>query len=384
LFGRRRAHSVAFSAEDHAAALRYQRSLRFAARLAGFGVAGLTLLLPWLADQFDLPWRYFFGPWVFPLIGIVVVVQLILALPMVCFRLWLSLRHDRRWGLSTIGAGRLLRVLAIEMGIGLAHLVVLAIVSWVVFRRRDDWWILEEWGVLAGYAFLTYAVWPLRSIASLGTKPAPAHLEREVDDLARRFETRRPKLVVIDASAMRSAPNAFVSGIGPTTTISVMDSLLALSDADRRAVLAHEFGHVKNRDAEKRAAFVAAFSLAIAAALTILGDGWPFGDWQFSDLLGSPGAYPAFAALFFAGNGYIVLALLNAIGRRSEKAADLFAVRALDDPSDFRDAILRITVANRSALTVGGPIAGATCTHPPGEQRIRLIDAWIQEHPAAV
>ena len=385
MFRRRKAQPVAFSTEEHAAALRYQRSLRGAARLTGFAVVGLMLLLPWLADAWDLPQRYYLGPWVLPLVGIVLVTQLILSVPGVCFRLWLSLRHDRRWGLSTIGRPRLLRVLAIETGIGLAHAVVLALASWFVFRRRDGWWVAEEWGVLAVYAFLTYALWPLRSVAALGTKATSAELDHEVTELATRFGTRRPRVVVIDASALRAAPNAFVSGIGPTRTLSVLDSLLVLSDADRSAVLAHEFGHIKNRDAEKRALFIAVFSLVIAAGVTILGEGWPyFGDWQFADLLRSPGAYPAFAALFIIGNSYIVLALVNAIGRRSEKAADRFAVAALDDPNDFRDAILRIMIANRAALTVSGPIAGATCTHPPGEQRIRLIDAWMKEHRAPV
>lgn len=346
----------------------------------GCAIAALLLFLPWLADQLDLPWRFFFGPWIWPLIGIVVVVQLLLSVPALIFRLWLSLRHDRRWGLSTVSVRPLLRVIAVETLMGLVLSIALALASWTVFRRRDGSWVLEEWGVLAAYTFVTYAAWPFRLIAAYRTQPTPTQLEAEVDDLAARFGTRRPKLVVIDASAVRSAANASVSGLGPTTTVAVLDSLLALSSEDQRAVLAHEFGHIKNHDAEKRAAFVAVLSLVIAAAVTLLGDGWPFGDWFLTDLLASPGAYPAFTTVFVAINSYIFLALVNLIGRRSEKRADLFAVKALDNPKDFRDAIVRITVANRSALTVGGPIAGATCTHPPGEQRVRLIDDWISAH----
>ena len=76
-------------------------------------------------------------------------------------------------------------------------------------------------------------------------------LHAMVDDLCRNAGLPKPKLYIVP----QEAPNAFATGRDPAhAAVAVTEGILrALSPEELRGVLAHELGHVKNRDILLRA-----------------------------------------------------------------------------------------------------------------------------------
>jgi heat shock protein HtpX len=90
-------------------------------------------------------------------------------------------------------------------------------------------------------------------------------LEAMVQDLARRAQVPVPRLYTIPSEQ----PNAFATGRNPqNAAVAVTDGLLQqLPPEQVEGVLAHEFGHIKNRDI-----LVSSIAAMIAGAVAALGN----------------------------------------------------------------------------------------------------------------
>jgi STE24 endopeptidase len=379
---RRAAEPRAFTVEQHAEARAYQRRVRRGARWFGFVIAGVALLLPVLADALDLPWKLDDKPWVPWLVLVVLATQAALTVPVVGLQFWQLRRVDRESGLASIEGPELLRRAALDFAISALFAVGTAVPLWWVFRRWDAVWWLEAWSILALAGAAHIATYPWRLARVYGTLPVSAELRQLVGEVATRLETRSPRIVLLDSSRRRDAPNAGVAGLGPFRTLLIFDPLTRCPPDEIDAVLAHEFGHLHRRDMPRRTVVLCGGTIATALGVNLLGTGFPFGSFTFDWLVASPGAYPAFAVLSFFVNTYLTLITVNALGRKSERAADRFAVAHAANPSAYRAAVHRISIANKARLDRPGVIAGLSCTHPSGEARLAAIDEWIAEATA--
>lgn len=92
-----------------------------------------------------------------------------------------------------------------------------------------------------------------------------AEVVRMVEDLATRDNLPMPRLYIVDTLV----PNAFATGRSPAkAVVAVTTGILAiLSPQELKAVLAHELGHVKNRDI-----LVSSIAATAAGAITILAE----------------------------------------------------------------------------------------------------------------
>jgi HtpX-2 peptidase. Metallo peptidase. MEROPS family M48B len=88
-------------------------------------------------------------------------------------------------------------------------------------------------------------------------------LHRMVEELAQRANIPKPKIYLVPMEQ----PNAFATGRGPGhSAVAVTAGILQLLDRDElRGVLAHEIGHIKNRDV-----LVATMAATIAGAISYL------------------------------------------------------------------------------------------------------------------
>ena len=158
-----------------------------------------------------------------------------------------------------------------------------------------------------------------------------AQLEAMVGDLARRAEVPVPRLYLVPSEQ----PNAFATGRNPEhAAVAVTQGLLAHMPAGQvKAVLAHEFGHIRNRDilVSTIAAMVAG---AISAVASIL---------QFSLLFGgddddSPlGLIGTLATIIIAPIAAMLLQL--AVSRQREYLADATGAQLLGQASPLADAL---------------------------------------------
>ena len=208
-------------------------------------------------------------------------------------------------------------------------------------------------------------------------------LEEAVEDLAHRANLPVPRLYVIPSEQ----PNAFATGRNPAhAAVAVTEGLLLhLPSNEVRGVLAHEFGHIKNRDilVSSIAAMVAG---AVSAIATVL---------QFSLLFGgsdddeSPlGLLGTLATIIVAPIAATLLQL--AVSRQREYLADATGAQLLGRAAPLADALstlergaqaipMNVNPATASLYAVNPlprqGLATLFMTHPPLAERIRRLRA---------
>jgi heat shock protein HtpX len=201
-------------------------------------------------------------------------------------------------------------------------------------------------------------------------------LYQMVRDLTTRAGLPMPKLYVIP----QEQPNAFATGRSPKhSAVAVTAGIRKLlSEDELRGVLAHELGHVRNRDI-----LIQTVASAIGTAIT-----WIaymllfFGGDDESPL----GAIAALALVFLAPLAASIIQL--AISRQREYSADATGAEIAGNPESLASALLRLE-AGAQAVPMqvnqateplyivkpfsGGGIASLFSTHPPIEERVRRL-----------
>jgi len=208
-------------------------------------------------------------------------------------------------------------------------------------------------------------------------------LEAAIEDLAQRARVPVPRLYLIPSDQ----PNAFATGRNPQhAAVAVTQGLLyQLPTEEVRGVLAHEFGHIKNRDilVSTIAAMVAG---AVSAVASILQFSMLFGG---SDEEDSPlGLIGTLAAIIVAPIAAMLLQL--AVSRQREYLADATAAELLGRAAPLADALaalergaqampMQVNPAMASLYAVNPlprkGLATLFMTHPPLAERIRRLRA---------
>jgi len=235
---------------------------------------------------------------------------------------------------------------------------------------------------VAGYWFSDKIA--LRASNAKPVKPGELpEVEAIVRDLAQRAQVPTPRLYLVPSEQ----PNAFATGRNPKhAAVAVTQGLVSqLPAREVEGVLAHEFGHIKNRDilVSSIAAMVAG---AISAIANILQFSMLFGGSDDED---SPlGMVGALAAIIVAPIAAMLLQL--AVSRQREYLADATGAQLLGRAAPLADALERLergaqaapmnlNPAEASLYAVNPlPRAGLTGlfqTHPPIAERIRRLRA---------
>jgi heat shock protein HtpX len=188
-----------------------------------------------------------------------------------------------------------------------------------------------------------------------------------------------PRLWVIP----EGSPNAFATGRNPNhSSVAVTAGLLELmNDEELEAVIAHELGHILNRDI-----LISSIAATLAAAITFVGRMafWFGGRRHEDDEGGSP-----FAGLLMMIVAPIAAMLIQmAISRTREYGADAAAAKHMGSPRPMMSALNRLeTWSKRIPMDVSPatahmyiiqPFSGSAmlrlfATHPSTEQRIARL-----------
>ena len=195
-----------------------------------------------------------------------------------------------------------------------------------------------------------------------------------------------PRIYLMDSPQ----PNAFATGRNPRRgVVAVTTGLLQImSTGELEAVLAHEISHIRNRDI-----LISSVAAMLAAALTILARMafWFGGGGR--DRNNQLGAIVAIVAMIVAPIAAILIRM--AISRSREYQADRSGVDITGQPLLLASALGKIGIATEripmrvndavSQLYIenpiksnfrrgGGGIMKLLSTHPPIENRIRLLE----------
>jgi heat shock protein HtpX len=202
-----------------------------------------------------------------------------------------------------------------------------------------------------------------------------------VKSLCDRMGLPMPRLWVID----QVEPNAFATGRNPShASVAVTRGLLqSMNDDEIEGVLAHELGHVKNRDI-----LISSVAATIAAAITWAAHMAFFfgGSRDDDDDRGNPIAAIAMMLLAPIAAGLIQMA----ISRTREFSADAASAQYTGDPGKLISALRKLEAGSQripmdvspsmSHMYIIKPLSGASMsrlfsTHPSTEERIARLES---------
>jgi STE24 endopeptidase len=179
----------------------------------------------------------------------------------------------------------------------------------------------------------------------------------------------------VDASRRTTAINAYVNGLGSSKRVVLYDTLLNdLNRGERRAVVAHELGHVHGNDIQRGLLFVAivtplALIFVSGTARAIAG--------RRGAQPGQPAYLPALA-LAIAATSFVIGVAGNQLSRGVEARADTFSLELTDDPKGMIELQQQLADRNLSDPDPPGVFTFLFGTHPPAIDRIGAALAWQQ------
>jgi heat shock protein HtpX len=247
--------------------------------------------------------------------------------------------------------------------------------------------------VLIGY-FFNGAIIHMATGAKPVTREAAPQLYNLLENLCISRGLVMPKLYVIDTDVM----NAYASGIDQKSyAITVTRGLLdTLSAPELEAVLAHELTHIMDRDCRLLIVTVV-FTGMISFLAQML--------WRSLNLVaftrgrsrgGGAVIFLVVIAAIAAAVGYALALILRfALSRRRELLADAGSVELTKNPDALISALLKISqnptiphvptevrqmfIENPS---IGFDLGGLFSTHPPIDERIRILEQLGGRPPA--
>jgi len=233
------------------------------------------------------------------------------------------------------------------------------------------------------YWFSDKIVLSMYGAREVSVQEAP-DLYRLVQRLAQRSGIPMPRVYIIPSDA----PNAFATGRNPEHgAVAVTEGILRMLDTDELAgVLAHELGHIRNRDT-----LIMTVAATLAGAITMLahmaqwGAIFGFGRRDEED----SGGGGMLSLLFMAILAPIAATLIQlAISRSREYFADSTGAAIAGSPSGLARALEKLHYASQrlpmdanpatAHLFIVNPLTGGSLvnlfsTHPPIEERIRRL-----------
>ncbi|MFA7597090.1 MAG: zinc metalloprotease HtpX [Novosphingobium sp.] len=196
-----------------------------------------------------------------------------------------------------------------------------------------------------------------------------------VAELARNAGLPMPKVYVVD----NPNPNAFATGRNPeNAAVAATTGLLGmLSREEVAAVMAHELGHVRNRDT-----LVMTMVATIAGAISMIANfGLFFGNGR--------GGHPAAGILAVVVAPFAAMIVQMAISRTREYGADRAGAEICGNPRALASALAKISGAARripnpavernpaaaQLYIVPTSVSDIFSTHPATEKRIAALEA---------
>jgi len=216
-------------------------------------------------------------------------------------------------------------------------------------------------------------------------------LYQMVDVLSKEAGLPMPKVYVIP----QDAPNAFATGRNPdNAVVAITDGLLRTMNPDELAgVLAHELGHVKNRDI-----LIGSIAATMAGAIMLIANlaKWSaiFGGFRGSDDDNGGGFIGLIAMAIIAPIAAMLIQM--AISRSREYLADSTAAKITGNNEGLANALEKLGAYSKQIpmkaepatahMFITNPLAGRSLmsffsTHPPIEERVaRLRGTRVVRH----
>ena len=238
---------------------------------------------------------------------------------------------------------------------------------------------------VGSYWYSDKIVLSLYHARELAPEEAP-YLHRIVEELARNAGIPKPRVCVVP----EEAPNAFATGRDPQhAVVAVTEGIMRLlSPEELRGVVAHEVGHIVNRDI-----LIQTVAGVLGSAIVTLANIFQFTAIFGGNRDGEGGGNPI-GALVLALLAPIAAGLIQmAISRSREYLADDTGAELCGQPLALAGALAKLGAASgripmqegnpsteqmfivAPMFSIDGSMANLFSTHPPLEERIRRLQA---------
>ena len=215
--------------------------------------------------------------------------------------------------------------------------------------------------------------------------PADApQLHQIVDELAREAGIPKPKIYIIPDDS----PNAFATGRNPEhAAVAATEGIMRLlTPTELKGVLAHEIGHVRNRDI-----LISTIAATMAGAIMILADMARFGaifGMGSRDNEEGPGIIGVLVMSIIAPIAAMLIQM--AISRSREYLADETGAQLAHNPESLARALEKLSLGVQRVpmdaspatahMFIVNPLTGSSLmnlfsTHPPLEERVARLRA---------
>ncbi len=259
----------------------------------------------------------------------------------------------------------------------LVLLPVMFVFYYLLLNYPQTWWIWLS-------AFLFFFSVILGKIAPLVIFPlfykfTPLHNEellKKMSELAVKGKFSLDGVYRFDLSKTTKKANAAFTGMGKTKRIILGDTLLDNFTIDEiEAVFAHEVGHYVHKHiyigiAVSTVTSFLSFYLANLFYVKLL----PF--FSFNRI-----ADPAALPLLFLILSLITLIIMpfsNALSRRHERQADLYALQNIENPSAFKTSMIKLSELNLSNQEPHPLVEFFFYSHPSIKKRVAFADNYVE------
>lgn len=271
------------------------------------------------------------------------------------------------------------------IGLGLALVIgslFITVLYLIIRAARKTWWV---WGSVVTIAFaavmsMLFPVY-IAPMFNTSTPMEQSELRDSIIAMAQANGVPADNVYVYDRSRQTNSISANVSGFGPTTRISLADTLLdRTSPGAVRAVMAHEIGHYvlgHNISGLIMNSILIVFSFAFVHFTF----GWAAKNerWGIRDI-SDPAGLPLFMTLL-AVVGIITAPFSRNLIYFNEQQADMFGLNAAREPDGFAEASVLLSEYRKmepSALE-----EWFFYDHPSGWNRVHNAMVWKAHEIAA-
>jgi STE24 endopeptidase len=354
----------------------------FASTALSIVVAGLLLVIGWARGvrtwlEQKLKW--------FPLVAFgsslfYILVSSVLTFP---FSYYVGFIRQHEYNLSTqdFSAWFNEQLIGLALGVVLGSLF-LTILYVIIRAARKTWWI---WGsvVTIGFAAVMSMAFPV-FIAPMFNQSDPmpqSELRDSIIAMAQANGVPADNVYVYDRSRQTNSISANVSGFGPTTRISLADTLLERGSPEAvRAVMAHEIGHYVLRHNISGLIF-SSMIILFSFAFVHFTFAWASKNerWGIRDI-SDPAGLPLIMVLLSVV-GLITAPLQRNLVYFNEQQADMFGLNAAREPDGFAEA--SVLLSEYRKMEPSELEEWFFYDHPSGWNRVHNAMVWKAHEIAA-
>ena len=250
---------------------------------------------------------------------------------------------------------------------------------YLIIRMDHTRWWIWAW---AAYAFVSYVLGKVFPVVIVPLfykygRLEDKELEAKVLELAARFDMPVGNVYSLNLSKTTKKANAAFMGIGRTKRVVLSDTLIQnFTHSEVEVVVAHELGHYKHRDVWRLLAFGLVTSLVAFAA----------GFWGMNALAprlslnsqADVAGLPLLFLIFYAVH-LVLMPVMNGYSRRRERAADVFALNALETREVFIGSMKKLGAQNLADPEPPAWYEWFFYDHPSIAKRIEMAEKWTTD-----